>query len=144
MKYILNIVSFIVITTLMSCGDSGETPKQDGTTTLLTASSWGNAEVTHSDGDLSDQYENFMIVFTSNASSGYNGTFIVANGGNAFSEISGLWKFNSDKTQIILDSEKAIDFTVTKTSLVLEFTVAAPDGKVAGISGHFTFELQPM
>ena len=144
MKNILNFVSVIALVILISCNDSGETPKQDATTKMLTATSWGHAEVTHSDGDLSDQYENFMILFTSNASNGYNGTFIVANGGNAFTETTGSWKFSSDKSQIILDSEKAIDYTVTQNSLVLEFTVAAPNGKAAGVSGHFTFELQPM
>lgn len=144
MKNILKLLSLLVSLASVSCNDDGDKPSMDAKTKMLTATSWGHAEVTHSDGDLSDQYENFMIVFTSNASSGYNGTFVVANGGNAFAETTGLWKYSADKSQIILDSEKMIDFTVTKNSLILEFTVVAPTGKAAGISGHFTFELQPM
>jgi hypothetical protein len=143
MKYILNIVSLIALVTFMSC-DGNESPKQDATTAMLTASSWGSPTVAHSDGDLSDQYENFIIAFTSKATSGYNGTFIIANGGNAFSETSGLWKFNPGKTQIILDSEKEIDFFVTENSLQLEFTVTVPNGKTAGLTGHFVFELSPL
>ena len=137
-------VSLVAFTILMSCSDSNETPAKDAKTKMLTASSWGHATVTHSDGDLSDQYENFMIIFTDTDMDGFDGSFLVSNGGNAFSESVGKWKFNAGKTQIILDSDKEIDFTVTENSLLLEFTVVAPGGKAAGISGHFTFELLPM
>lgn len=142
MKNIINIISIVALVAFTSCSDSGETPKQDATTKLLTASSWGHATVTHSDGDLSDQYQNFMIIFTDNELNGYDGSFLVSNGGNAFSEGIGKWKFNDDKTLIILDSEKEIEFTVTENILQLEFTVPSSGGKAAGLSGHFVFELQ--
>jgi hypothetical protein len=113
-------------------------------TKMLTAASWGHAQVSHSDGDLSGQYANFAIGFTKNGSEGFDGTFIIAGGGHAFSETAGKWKFNDNVDQIIFDSGKEIDIKLTADQLKLDFTVAAPGGKVAGLSGHFVFVLRPL
>ena len=97
MKNILNIASLIVLVALASCkDDSSELSKEDITTEMLTATSWGHAQVTHSDGDLSDQYADFAILFTSTASADFDGSFVISNGGNAFSESAGQWNFNDD------------------------------------------------
>jgi len=145
MKKILNIAALIVLVALASCKDDGkELSQEDVKTKILTATSWSHAQVSHSDGDLSDQYTNFAILFTSTASADFDGAFVISNGGNAFSESAGQWKFNEDLTRIIFDSGKEIDITLDESHLQLDFTVPAPGGRTAGLSGHFTFDLQPM
>lgn len=141
MKNIFRITILLALIQLGACSDD-KGSGQDAQTKMLTAEPWSHAQVTHSDGDLSDQYENFVIVFTSHPSGGFDGTFIISNGGYAFSETSGQWKF--DDSKIILDSGKEMEFELTENSLQLDFTVAPPDGKAAGLSGHFTFDLQPL
>lgn len=145
MKKILTLLTFVSMLSVISCKDDNEPSKQDVNTKMLTASPWGNAQVTHTpDGDLSDQYTDFAIVFTSNASNGFDGTFVVSNGGYAFSENAGKWKFNNDFTKIIFDSEKELTIELDEDHLQLDFVVPAPGGKVSGLSGHFVFTLQPL
>lgn len=143
MKNILKITALLVVIQLGACGDDKE-GGMDAKTKMLTAVPWGNAQVTHSpDGDLSDQYTDFAIVFTGNASDGFDGTFLISNGGYAFSENAGKWKFSDDGDQIIFDSGKEMDIQLDADHLQLDFIVPAPGGKVAGLSGHFVFDLQP-
>ena len=145
MKYLLKIFSLAILVSLFSCkDDDANSSAEKLKTEMLTAESWGHPQVTHTDGDLSDQYTNFAIVFTSNGSAGFNGTYFVSNGGNAFTETTGLWMFNDDLTKIIFDSGKEIDFTLEDDFLQFDFVVNDPSGKVAGLSGHFIFELQPL
>lgn len=141
MKNILRLIILLALIQLGACSDDGDGNTQ---TKMLTKEPWAHAQVTHSDGDLSNQYTNFVIVFTNNPSGGFNGTYIISNGGYAFSETSGMWKFNNDKSKIILDSGKEMDFVLDNEHLELDFVVAAPGGKVAGLSGHFAFSLQPL
>jgi hypothetical protein len=144
MKSIIKLTALLFVLQLGACKDEKESGT-DVKTKMLTAESWGNAQVTHTpDGDLSDQYTNFAIVFTSNASDGFDGTFVVSNGGYAFSENAGKWKFSNDLDQIIFDSGKVIDFQLDETHLELDFIVPTPGGRVSGISGHFIFDLQPL
>jgi hypothetical protein len=144
MKNFFKTASLIVLVALASCKDDGSESSQDAKTKMLTATSWGQAQVTHSDGDLSDQYTDFVILFTSTESAEFDGSFVISNGGNAFSESAGQWKFNDDQTKIIFDSGKEIDITLDESHLQLDFTVPDPGGRTAGLSGHFTFDLQPM
>lgn len=145
MKNFFKIASLAVLSILAACKDDSKEPSQeDVKTKMLTATAWSHAQVTHSDGDLSDQYADFAILFTSKPASDFDGSFAISNGGNAFSEISGQWKFNDDLTKIILNSGKEIYITLDESHLQLDFTVAAPGGKNAGLSGHFIFNLQPM
>jgi hypothetical protein len=141
MKNILKITILLALIQLGACSDDKDSG-QDAQTKMLTAEPWSHAQVTHSDGDLSAQYEDFVIVFTSNSANGFDGTFIVSNGGYAFAETSGQWKF--DDSKIILDSGKEMEFELTENSLQLDFTVAPSGGRVAGVSGHFTFDLRPL
>lgn len=144
MKSILKITLLLAVLQLTACQDENEKSERDLQTDLLTATPWSHAQVMHSpDGDLSDQYEDFSIVFTDQASDGFDGTFAVSNGGYAFSESSGKWRFNDELTQIIFDSEKEMDIQLDETHLQLDFVVASPGGKAAGLSGHFVFDLQP-
>lgn len=144
MKNLFKITPLVILISLASCKDDNGPSKQDIKIEMLTGSSWGHAQVTHTDGDLSDQYTDFAIVFTGNASDGFDGTFVVSNGGNAFAENSGKWKFNDDMTKITFDSEKELEFEVDEDHLTLDFIVPASGGRMAGLSGHFVFELQPM
>jgi hypothetical protein len=106
---------------------------------------WGAPQVIHGiDGDLSDQYSDFAITFTQNPSDGYEGIFVVANGGYAFEEITGNWKFNDDLSEIILDSGKEMEFKLEENSLTLDFIVTNSGGRSNGLSGHFTFHLKPL
>lgn len=144
MKNLIKLTPLVLLISLASCKDGNEQSKQDTKTKMLTAASWGHAQVTHTDGDLSDQYTDFAIVFTGNASDGFDGTFIVSNGGYAFEENAGQWKFNDDFTKIIFDSEKELEFELSEDLLTLDFIVPSQGGRAAGVSGHFVFELQPM
>lgn len=145
MKNILKTAFLIALVVLASCKDDNNGPSKEGVATeMLTANSWSHAQVTHSDGDLSDQYTDFVILFTDNSSGDFDGTFAISNGGNAFSESAGYWSFNDDMTKIIFGSGKEIDFTLDENHLQLDFTTASSGGKVAGLSGHFIFDLQPL
>ncbi len=145
MKSILKFAALLIVFQLGACNDDNETSKRDIKIDMLTASSWGNAQVTHTpDGDLSIQYTDFAIVFTGNSSDGFDGTYIISNGGYAFSENAGKWKFSDDLSKIILDSGKELAYQLDETNLHLDFTVASAGSKVAGVSGHFVFDLQPL
>ena len=112
---------------------------------MLTAQTWAHASVMHgTDGDLSDQYSDFAMTFSSNPADGFQGTYLVANGGHAFEDASGKWKFNDNLTMIILDSGREIEFQLNETHLTLDFIVPESGGRSNGLSGHFTFELQPL
>lgn len=143
-KRILNLIVLFVLVGLGACKDDGPS-QQEVMTNKLTASVWTNATVTHEvDGDLSFQYENFAIQFTNQKANDYSGNFLVSNGGSAFPDVTGKWKFNSDLTKIIFDTGKEMDFILTETKLELEFTVSATGGRVSGLDGHFIFELIPL
>lgn len=144
MKTLFKVLALLIVFQLTSCKDEGGDEKSAAQIEMLTATTWAHAQVTHDDGDLSDQYENFAIDFTENPSNGFDGTFVVSNGGYAFEESSGLWKFNEDFSKIILDSGKEMDAELSETGLSLEFTVATEGGKLNGISGNFLFDLSPL
>lgn len=146
MKSIIKLTLLLFVLQLWACKDNDKEQEKETEseikTNMLTAATWGRAEVTHSDGDLSDQYVNFAIGFTRNGSDGFDGNFIISSGGHAFSEIAGKWKFSDDFNQIIFDSGKEIDIELSKELLTLDFTVPPSGGKVTGLSGHFVFKLR--
>jgi len=144
MKNLFNMAALLILISFSACKDDGdELNAHDQKVKELTTNAWGEATVTHADGNLSGQYEDFTIVFTKNASDGFDGTYVIANGGYAFSETSGKWKLSDDLTQILLDSGKEMDFKLADNSLELDFTVSSASGR-AGLSGHFVFELKPL
>lgn len=143
-KRILNLLVLSVLIGLSACKDDGPS-QQDVMTNMLTANVWANAMVTHEvDGDLTFQYDNFAIQFTNQASDGFSGNFLVSNGGSAFPDVAGKWKFNSDMTHIVFDTGKEMVFELTDNTLELDFTVSATGGRVSGLDGHFIFELTPL
>lgn len=145
MKSIIKITALLIAFQLTGCGDDNEKSKKEMMTDMLTKSSWGHALVTHTpDGDLSEQYTEFAILFTNSPTEGFEGNFAISNGGYAFSETAGRWRFNDDLDTIILDSDKEMDFELDETHLRLEFVTTTPGGKMAGLSGHFVFDLQPL
>lgn len=144
MNTLFKVIVLLMALQLTSCKDEQGEDERSEQIEMLTATTWANAQVLHDDGDLSDQYTNFAIVFTSNPSNGFDGGFVISNGGYAFAENSGLWKFNDDFSMIILDSEKEMVVELSKEHLQLEFSVAVEAGKLYGTSGNFTFDLQPL
>lgn len=144
MNTLFKVIVLLMALQLTSCKDEQGENERSEQIEMLTATTWANAQVLHDDGDLSDQYTNFAIVFTSNPSNGFDGGFVISNGGYAFPENSGLWKFNDDFSMIILDSEKEMVVELSKEHLQLEFSVAVEAGKLYGTSGNFTFDLQPL
>jgi len=145
MKKILTLTALIVtIFQFSACkDDTQEISAHDQNINMLTANAWAHPTVTHPDGDLSDQYTNLLIVFTKKADAGFDGDFLIANGGYAFPENFGQWKFNEGLTKIILDSGRELNVQLSSNSLQLDFTVAPTGGRINGLSGHFTFDLQP-
>lgn len=143
-KRILNLLVLLVLVVLSACKDD-EPSQQEIMTNMLTANVWANATVTHDvDGDLSFQYEDFAIQFTNQPANGYSGNFLVSDGGSAFPDVAGKWKFNADMTQILFDTGKEMVFNLTENSLELDFTVSATGGRVSGLDGYFIFELTPL
>jgi len=144
MKNFFKATALLCLLSFSACKEDDALNAHDQKVKTLTANTWGNATVTHADGNLSSQYEDFAIVFNKNASAGFDGTYLIANGGYAFSEASGKWKFSDDLTQIILDSGKEMDAELSSTRLQLDFTVSSASGRAAGLSGHFVFDLSPL
>jgi len=144
MKNILTLTILAVYFLVASCDDDDANAKSKELR-LLTATPWSHAVVNHAtDGDLSDQYETFAISFSKNVENGYDGTFIISNGGYAFPENTGRWKFDEQLDLIIFDSGREIQFQVNENTLHLELSVDNPGGRTNGLSGHFTFDLKPL
>ena len=142
MKNIITILALGTILHFSSCSKDEVDPRA-ATIGKLTESSWGNAKVTHADGDLSAQYQQFAIAFTNQSSGGFDGQFVISNGGHAFPETSGRWKFSDTLDQIIFDSGTEIDYDLNDTTLKLDFTTPPPSGgRMKGLGGHFIFELK--
>lgn len=143
-KRILNLLVLSLLIGFGACKED-EPGQEDILTNMLTANAWANAIVTHEvDGDLSFQYEDFAIQFTKQPTDGYAGNFLVSNGGSAFPDVAGKWKFNSDQSKIIFNTGKEMVFELTDNTLELNFTVSATGGRVSGLDGHFIFELSPL
>jgi hypothetical protein len=144
MKKILTLTMLMALAQMFACDDDNVNPKSQDVQ-LITATPWSHASVIHaSDGDLSDQYENFAISFSKKSENGYEGTYIISNGGYAFPENTGLWKFHDDLDRIVFDSGRQIQYDVDENTLHLDFTVSAPGGRTNGLSGHFVFDLKPL
>jgi hypothetical protein len=145
MKKMLRLIPLLLVFQFAACGDDNEKSDRDIKTDMLTATPWGNAQVTNiPDGNLSDQYTNFAITFSRNKSGEFDGTYFIANGGYAFEEVSGKWRFSNALDQLILDSGKVMEMELGADNLKLEFTVSDPGGRTSGLSGHFTFDLSPL
>lgn len=143
-KNILQLLLFVAVLQLTACNDDAPSTA-DVKVDMLTAQTWGQAIVTHAtDGDLSDEYSDFAVTFTSSPSGDFQGSYVVANGSHAFAEATGKWKFNDDESLIILDSGREMEFELEATHLKLDFTVPASGGRSNGLSGHFTFDLKPL
>lgn len=143
MKNILTLIAIVALFQLSACKDDNEANTHDQNVAMLTASAWGNPTVNHPDGDLSDQYTDFIIAFTKKPTDGFDGIFVVGNGGYAFPESTGKWKFSEDLSQIIFDSGRELDIELSATNLNLDFIVTPEGGRIDGLSGHFTFDLTP-
>jgi hypothetical protein len=143
MKNFLTLIAIVALLQMSACKDDSEVNLHNQSVAMLTAAAWGNPTVIHPDGNLSDQYTDFIIAFTKKPADGFDGLFVVGNGGYAFRENSGKWKFSEDRTQIIFDSGRELDIALSSTHLKLDFIVTPEDGRINGLSGHFTFDLTP-
>ena len=130
-----------LVVMLAAChSDDGESAYEKNVNALA-STAWTHPTVTNSaDGDLSSSYANFAILFTKQEANGFAGTFVISNGGYAFTEVTGHWKFNDALTELQFDSGKTMTFTLDSNHLSLDFTVAPPTGgRTDGLSGHFVF-----
>lgn len=127
---------------MMSCDKENEVNPREEKIGLLTGSAWVPTQVLNTDGDLTARYKLFAIGFVKKEGSPFEGDYYIANGGEAFKETMGEWKFSDDLSKIILSSGTEIEFTLTEQTLELKFFVAPSDGRVKGISGNFTFILK--
>lgn len=135
---------FVVLAALLiaSCDKEKDVSPREQKITLLTADTWVTNQVLHTDGDLTAKYKNFGIAFLKKQSSTFEGDYYIANGGYAFKETVGEWKFSDDLSKIVLSSGTEIDFTLTEQTLELKFFVAPGNGRVEGLNGNFTFILK--
>jgi len=144
MKAVSKLIVLLALLQAVGCHEN-EISEKGKDSELLTESPWSHSVVTHAtDGDLSAQYESFAISFTPNPADGFEGTFVISNGGYAFPENAGKWKFNDDLDRIIFDSGRELSYQLDQGNLKLDFTVSPPGGRVGGLSGHFVFELKPL
>jgi hypothetical protein len=145
MKKTLTLIAIVTLFQLSACKDNTELSQHDQNVNVLTASNWGSPTVINdSDGDLSDQYSDLLMVFTKKTIDGFDGTYVIANGLYAFPETTGKWKLSDDLTKIVFDSGREIDYTLSESNLHLDFTVTPTGGRINGLSGHFTFDLKPL
>jgi hypothetical protein len=140
-KMIRTIFPVLLVVILAACHSDDPESALEKNVNALTSTAWTHPTVTNStDGDLSDSYAGFAILFTKQEANGFAGTFVISNGGYAFSEVTGKWKFNDALTELQFDSGKTMTFTVDEKHLSLDFTVAPPSGgRTDGLSGHFVF-----
>jgi hypothetical protein len=142
MKKILNTMfPLLLLVMLVACHSDDAESAFEKNVNALTSVAWTHPTVTNSaDGDLSASYADFAILFTKQEANGFAGTFVISNGGYAFTEVTGRWKFNDALTELQFDSGKTMTFTVDENHLSLDFTVAPPTGgRTDGLSGHFVF-----
>lgn len=145
MRTILKLIGLIILFQLGACKDENTISPRTTYSNLLTASPWGNCTVTHAiDGDLSNQYSDFVLLFTMSKSDDFEGTFVTSHGGHAFPENTGKWKFSEDLKQIIFDSGRELDFQLDENHLLLDFSISPAGGRANGLSGHFVFDLKPL
>ena len=146
MKKLFAYASLIAVVLATACDkDEPKADPRSESINLLTASPWVIQTVEHStDGDLTFQYSDFSIVFTKNASGNTDGDYVAANGGNAFPDTFGKWGLSDDRRMIVLSNGQELTVeNLTSQSLVLNFVVAPPTGgRIAGVSGEFTFHLK--
>lgn len=139
-----NIFSFLLLGMLcLACSKKNEVSPQDSFIRTLTASGWVTESVyNETDGDITSQYANFSLVFRQSSDSGYNGEYYVANGSHAFAASFGKWKISDDLKTLTFDNGRQFAVTLANGKLKLDFTVPAKNGRVQGLSGHFTFTLK--
>jgi len=133
----------LMLTMLTSCKEDDIDPKDEAINTL-TANAWAHAKVSHADGDLSEEYKDFVIQFSRKGTDDFDGVFIISGGSYAFHEIAGQWKLDDSLRKITLSSGKEIDVSMTNTYLIMEFETSNPGGRIAGLSGSFRFQLRPL
>lgn len=127
--------------------EPSKTPEEIATEKLAGESSktWvvTGGSVTHSGQNVTSEYANFEITFSSNGKS-----YTTSNGGNLF-DASGNWSFAGSNFDIIVltgnqpAAGQDISFSGTSGTLVLEFNVPAPSGgRVLALAGDYRFELK--
>jgi hypothetical protein len=142
MKKILStLFAALPLMMLIACHSDDSESAFEKNVNALTSTAWTHPTVTNStDGDLSASYAGFAILFTKKEANGFAGTFVISNGGYAFTEVTGQWKLNDALTELQFDSGKTMTYTVDENHLSLDFTVAPPTGgRTDGLSGHFVF-----
>lgn len=119
--------------------------------TLLQAHTWIPGSVTRDGTSLTDDFADFTLIIsgTLNAekSNVTNGMY-ETNGKNQVLT-NGSWEFNPDvptTTLLLTDNANGqieVSYTVTNTSLYLNFVRTVSNGRTTGISGNYIFDLIP-
>jgi hypothetical protein len=125
-----------------ACADT-EMSKRDAKIKQLTRAPWFPESVVHeADGDLTHQYETLAFSFTKNGSADFDGEYFVVNGGVAFPDAVGKWKFSDSLSTIILNNGQEVDAVVKDNALTLAVVVLpASGGRVQSVTGRLTFRL---
>ncbi|HEY3405904.1 MAG TPA: hypothetical protein VGK59_21110 [Ohtaekwangia sp.] len=126
-----------------ACSEDESTSAKDNMIRQLTESTWIAESVEHgTDGDLTFQYDDFSIAFTSSESGNFLGDYLVANGGYAFADAFGKWTVSEDLHTLMLDNDQELTVEFQGEKMILDFTVnPSSGGRSNGLSGHFTFTL---
>ena len=139
----LAVIYLLMACLAMSCGNDDEPNVQEQKVNLLTADTWViDQVVSKSDGNLTEQYKDFAIAFLKKEASEFEGDYFIVDGGHAFQQATGKWRFSDDLTKLVLSDGKEIEFSLTAESLTLEFHVVPPNGRVGGLGGDFKFILK--
>jgi hypothetical protein len=103
--------------------------KKNEVTSELTSQTWVASKVTHEvDGDVSTQFENLIVAFSTSAEDEkYEGSYTAQNGGAIFPSTEGQWRFLDENYDAIERADGVVMQikNVSNNSLVLDIEVPA-------------------
>jgi hypothetical protein len=141
----LNLFLIMLITSsaFFKCTTEDDLSRKDEKIEMLTRAPWVADNVSNdADGDLTFQYTNFVIAFVRNGDGSFDGDYYLSEGGHAFPEPYGKWKFSDDLDELIFSTGREMGADLSEDNLTLTFYLAPVDGRVKGLSGDFTFRLK--
>jgi hypothetical protein len=139
----ITLITLIAIAfTFLQCSKDDSGVKEEKIN-MLTSGAWVPGSVINSeDGDLTSEYRDFTIIFLKTSDSLFDGDYYVSQGGRAFPESHGSWKFGSDLSALHFSDGREVELEVSNESLTLELNITPSGGRVKGLSGGFTFNLK--
>lgn len=140
---IIFILTMAVLIFTVGCSGSKVQPSIEDQQLQKMLGTWKTSTVQVDGTDITDQYTDFTITFFKN---GNTNEMIATNPGYAFYAGADVWVFaTSSQASKIIRSSDGIEMSVQvdQSNLTLLFNVpqASIGGRVAGMSGNFTFQL---